>query len=194
MADRHEALLGEFVNLRPLVGEDAELTHRWRLADPSTALGRNAASVEEQRNWIETRPDDEYNYVMESKSHQPLGTLALTHVDFHNGRAESARFILGEKQAARGLPVAVEGMKLLYELAFERLGLRRVYGTVAANNPRMVKWQKFLGMQSEGVLRGHYWLDGKPLDAVCLGILAEEYRQVARPRMEILIAAARSAG
>jgi diamine N-acetyltransferase len=82
-------------------------------------------------------------------------------------------------------------MKLLYELAFDRLGLERVWGTVAADNRRMVKWQRYLGMREEGRLRNHYLIGNGFQDAVCLGILAEEYRGQARPRMEALIAAGR---
>ena len=82
-------------------------------------------------------------------------------------------------------------MKLLYELAFDELGLERVWGTVASDNRLMIKWQRYLGMKEEGRLRRHYLLNGEHQDAVCLGILADEYRAMARPRMEALIAAAR---
>ena len=56
----------------------------------------------------------------------------------------------------KGVPAAVESMKLLYELAFDELRLQRIYGTVAADNLLMIKWQKFFGMQEEGRLRRHY--------------------------------------
>jgi RimJ/RimL family protein N-acetyltransferase len=80
-------------------------------------------------------------------------------------------------------------MKLLYQLAFDRLKLVRVYGTVASDNTLMIKWQKYLGMKEEGRLRSHYFLNGKFQDAVCLGILEDEYRRVAEPKMRALIAA-----
>jgi RimJ/RimL family protein N-acetyltransferase len=55
----------------------------------------------------------------------------------------------------------------------------------------MIKWQRYLGMREEGRLRNHYLIGDRFQDAVCLGILAEEYRGQARPRMEALIAAGR---
>jgi len=62
-----------------------------------------------------------------------------------------------------------------------------VYGTVASDNRLMIKWQKSFGMQEEGRLRRHLFLDGRFQDAVCLGLLEEEYRTVALPRMNALI-------
>jgi RimJ/RimL family protein N-acetyltransferase len=44
-------------------------------------------------------------------------------------------------------------MKLLYELAFDRLAC--CGGIIAANNTLMIKWQKYLGMKEEGRLRQH---------------------------------------
>jgi diamine N-acetyltransferase len=78
-------------------------------------------------------------------------------------------------------------MKLLYDLAFNYFNLQRVYGTVASDNKLMIKWQKYLGMKEEGRLRQHYFIDGRFQDAVCLGILAEEYQKVAKPRMLALM-------
>jgi diamine N-acetyltransferase len=57
----------------------------------------------------------------------------------------------------------------------------------------MIKWQKYLGMKEEGRLRNHVrQRDGLFEDAVYLGMLVKEYRQIAVPRMRVLIAAARS--
>jgi diamine N-acetyltransferase len=66
-----------------------------------------------------------------------------------------------------------------------------VWGLVVDENKRMLKWQRYLGMREEGRLRNHYFIGGRFQDAVCLGILAEEYRGQALPRMQSLIAAGR---
>jgi RimJ/RimL family protein N-acetyltransferase len=185
------ALRGEFVSLRPLREEDAEMTLAWRRSDRAGLLNRGADSVSDQAAWIASRPDSEWNFVIEIAGGRPVGMLSLIGVDPDNGHAESARFLIGDEDAVRGVPAAVEAMKLLYELAFDTLGLERVWGTVAADNRRMIKWQRYLGMREEGRLRNHYRIGGRLQDAVCLGILAEEYRGQALPRMEALIAAGR---
>jgi diamine N-acetyltransferase len=184
-------LTGEFVTLRPLHEDDAELTLEWRRSDRASLLNRGAETAEQQAAWIRSRPRSEMNFVIELRDGTPVGMLSLVGIDHENRHAESARFLIGDEDAVKGVPAAVEAMKLLYELAFDELGLERVWGTVASDNRLMIKWQRYLGMKEEGRLRRHYLLNGSFQDAVCLGILVDEYRAMARPRMEALIAAAR---
>ena len=186
-----QVLQGEFVNLRPLQVADAELTFRWRRAQRAKFLNLGAASVELQAKWIASRPSGEHNFVMELKTGRPVGTLSLIGVDMANRHAEPGRFLIGDEDAAKGIPAAVEAMKLLYELAFDQLGLVRVCGIVAAHNQLMVKWQKYMGMKEEGRLRNHLYQDGKFHDAIFLGLLVEEYRKTTLPRMNVLIAVGR---
>jgi RimJ/RimL family protein N-acetyltransferase len=184
---------GDFVDLRPLTVADAELTLAWRRGQRARLLNAGSATVEQQAQWIAGRPDTEYNYVIElATSRHPIGMLSLIDVDLVHRRGETARFLIGDEAAAQGVPAAVEAMKLLYRLAFDELGLLRVWGTVVATNTLMVKWQKFLGMKEEGRLRQHLYLDGTFHDAVLLGLLAEEYRTITLRRMDVLMAAART--
>ena len=189
--DAAPELTGEFVRLRSLKVEDAEITHRWRLSARARRLNGAAASLEDQRRWISSRPPGEFNYVIQLIDGPPVGMLSLVDIDTANRRAESARFLIGDEAAAKGTPAAVEAMKLLYELAFDRLHLERVYGLIAASNPLMIKWQKYLGMKEEGRQRRHFLIDGEFVDAVNLGLLADEYRAVTLPRMTALLAMGR---
>lgn len=182
-------LRGQYVTLRPLRVEDAELTLAWRQGDRTTFLNRGAQTLAEQIAWIESRPTDELNFIIELRSRVPVGMLSLVGIDMVNQRAEAARFLIGEPAAVMGVPAAVESMKLLYQLAFDQLKLQRIYGTVASGNRLMIKWQKFFGMQEEGRLRRHYFLGGRFQDAVCLGLLEDEYRRLALPRMNAFLRA-----
>jgi diamine N-acetyltransferase len=182
-------LYGEYVVLRPLRVEDAELTLAWRLSDRAGLLNRGATRVAAQAEWIASRPTSELNFMIELRSGQPVGMLSLVAIDEVNRRAEPARFLIGEPDAVGGLPVAVESMKLLYQLAFDQMKLNRVYAFIVADNPLMLKWHKFLGMKEEGRLRQHDFIAGRFRDAVCIGMLEDEFRTVALPRMNVLIAA-----
>lgn len=183
-------LRGEHVILRPLRAEDAELTLGWRLSDRAALLNRGADSVSAQAEWIASRPSTELNFVIQLRSGQPVGMLSLVAIDEVNRRAEPARFLIGEPEAVRGIPAAVESMKLLYKLAFDQMKLNRVHGTVVADNQLMLRWQKFLGMKEEGRLRQHYFIGGRFRDAICMGMMEDEYRSVALPRMNALIGTA----
>jgi diamine N-acetyltransferase len=185
-------LRGDYVTLRPLEVADAELTLGWRTAERARYLNDGARTVEQQAAWIAGRPASEFNFVIELADGRPVGMLSLTGIDLANRRGEPGRFLIGDEAAVQGVPAAVEAMKLLYELAFDELGLVRVCGIVVAGNTLMTKWQKFLGMREEGRLRNHFFLDGRFTDGVYLGLLVEDYRTTTLPRMKALIAAAAS--
>lgn len=183
-------LEGDFVNLRPLRAEDAECTLAWRLGARAVLLNRGTQTVEEQRAWIEGRPARELNYIIETRAGTPVGMLSLIDIDLLHRRAEAARFLIGDEAVVQGIPAAVEAMRLLYGVAFDRLGLRRVYGTVLEDNPPMLKWQLYLGMKEEGRLRQHSFINGRFQDLVCVGLLEPEYRHTTLPRMRGLTAMA----
>ena len=188
----HKILEGEFVNLRPLQVSDAELTYGWRNAARAKFLNQGAASVVQQATWIASRPPSEYNFVIELKNGLAVGMVSLTGVDTINQRGEPGRFLIGNEDAVKGVPVAIEAMKLIYEFAFDQLGLMRICGTVAADNHLMTKWQKYFGMKEEGRLRSHLFLGDQFQDAIFLGLLVNEYRKISLPRMNFLIATGRA--
>jgi len=184
-------LRGNYVDLRPLEEADAEMTLRWRLSQRARMLTSGAGNVEEQAAWIGSRPASEYNFVIALKDGTPVGMLSLIGVNEVMRHAETARFLIGEEDKVKGVPAAVEAMKLLYEFAFDTLKLARIYGNVASGNSLMVKWQIYLGMKQEGRMRDHYIFDGAFQDAVILGLLESEYRKESLPRMKALIDMAR---
>ncbi|MBB3905645.1 GNAT family N-acetyltransferase [Methylobacterium brachythecii] len=189
MLNESKTLPGVFVDLRPIEVSDAVATCKWRSADRARHLNQGAQTPNDQARWIASRPQSEHNFIIQLKSNQPVGMLSLVDVDERNSRAETGRFLIGEEDLVKGQPVAIEAMALLYDFAFNGLGLARLYGTIAASNTLMIKWQKFLGMKQEGVLRNHYRIGGEFQDAVAMGILEDEYRTVFLARAKALMAA-----
>jgi RimJ/RimL family protein N-acetyltransferase len=184
-------LEGKYVNLRLLTVEDAAITCRWRNGGRAINLNIGAVNVNAQGSWIVARPQDEFNFMFVLKDQTPIGMLSLINIDQIHKRAEPARFLIGDEEKVKGIPAAVEAMLLLYKFAFDDLKLRRLYGTIASDNNLMLKWQRYLGMKDEGRLRDHYFINNHFQDAICLGILRNEYENVAMPRMCALISAAR---
>ena len=182
-----DIIKGKFVSLIPLEKTHAELTLGWRHSLRANLLNKGAETIEEQLNWINSRPKSEQNYMIGLKGGELVGMLSLIKIDKVNKNAESARFLIGENEKVKGIPVAVEAMKLLYIHAFETLGLVRVYGSIASNNKLMIKWQKFMGMKEEGRLRKHYFINNEFQDAVSMGILKEEFYKVLETRFRALL-------
>ena len=178
---------GRYVSLRPLRTEDSEMTLGWRLSDRAALMNLGTTTVAEQSAWIASRPADELNFVIELRSGHPVGMLSLVNIDLVHRRAEPARFLIGDQDQVRGLPVAVEALKLLYELAFDRLGLHRIHGTVVAENRQMLKLHLYLGMKEEGRLREHQFIAGRFHDIVCVGMMENEFRTIALPRIRALM-------
>jgi RimJ/RimL family protein N-acetyltransferase len=185
-------LRGRFVDLTPLAPQHAETTLAWRLGARARLLNRGAETVERQRDWIASRPVSERNYLIALKSQRPVGMVSLVDIDMHARKAEPARFLIGDEEAARGVPVAAEALLLLYRHAFDILGLRRLYGTVVSANRPMMKFHEFSGMRKEGVLREHLYLEGEFHDGVVYGLLEPEFRTVTIARLEGLIAMGRA--
>ena len=187
-------LKGEFVDLVPLGVEHASLTFAWRQSERAAKLNRSAPSVELQTAWIASRPASEFNFIIALKDGHAVGMVSVIGIDTLHRHCEPSRFLIGDEAAVRGIPVAVEAMKLVYALIFDELKLSRVFGHMASDNLLMMKWQRFLGMKEEGRLRRHYFINGHFQDAVLFGMLDEEYRSQALPRMNSLIAAGRAHG
>lgn len=184
-------LNGEFVDLIPLAKEHASLTFAWRQSERAANLNRGAQTIELQAAWIASRPDSEYNFIISLKDGLPVGMVSVIGIDAIHRHCEPSRFLIGNETAVRGIPAAVEAMKLVYHLVFSELKLLRVFGYITSDNVLMIKWQKFLGMREEGRWRHHFFINGHFQDAVLFGMLAEEYEAQALPRMNSLIAAGR---
>lgn len=182
-------LIGNWINLRPIETSDASITLRWRSLERASLLNAGANTLDEQIKWIVSRPSNEYNFIIELKNGIPIGMLSLVGINVINRHAETARFLIGDEDSAKGIPAAVEAMKMIYSFAFDDLKLIRLHGTVASGNALMVKWQKYLGMKEEGRMRNHYFVNSMWQDAIILGLLVDEYRTQSLPRMNALISA-----
>jgi RimJ/RimL family protein N-acetyltransferase len=188
---------GQFVVLTPLTVDDAELTQRWRTSGRAFLLNKGARTVAEQAAWIRSRAKyeehgEEYNFIQVIKATgQPVGMISLVEIDLVHRHAEPAHFLIGEPEAVRdsGVPIALEATKLIYQLAFDTLKLHRVFGPFSSENDKMLIYHKFLGMQEEGRLRDHYYLNGKWSDAVVVGLLEDEFHSTVLPRLIKMIGA-----
>jgi diamine N-acetyltransferase len=185
-------LEGEFINLRAIRIEDAEITFTWRKSERAKLLNKGAVNIDQQVSWIASRPSSEFNFIIEiKKCKTPVGMISLANIDKENLHGEPGRFLIGEESLVSGIPAAVEAVKLLYEFAFDKLELVRLFGVVADNNPLMVKWHKYMGMKVEGRLRSHLNQDGVFHDGILIGLLVNDFKSITLPRANSMIALAR---
>jgi RimJ/RimL family protein N-acetyltransferase len=98
-----------------------------------------------------------------------VGTVVLDQIDRRMGKARLHIYI-GEA-AARGRGVGTRAVALAVALAFEELGLHKVYLTVHARNTAAIQAYQRVGFVIEGTHRGEFLLDGERLDELYMGVL-----------------------
>lgn len=170
------------VRLRPVEDEDLdrlveladdEGISRWTdLPHPYTRdHGAKVIALAEE----ERRLDQSYHLaVADLDDDQLVGMAALLDVDFTSQNAEVAIW-LGRPYWGEGL--AMEAFDLLLEIAFERLYLTKLYGTVLEGNEASIQLFRRFGFTEEGRLRWHTKRDGEWMDKVFFGLLREEWER-----------------
>lgn len=102
-----------------------------------------------------------------------IGNISLQSITVINQNAELA-ILLGDRRHW-GKGVGLLAARKLLEHGFLKLNLMRIYCGTAATNIGMKSLAIKLGMQQEGCLRAHLFLEGCWVDVLEFGILREEF-------------------
>ncbi|MDT0612693.1 GNAT family N-acetyltransferase [Streptomyces lancefieldiae] len=118
-------------------------------------------------------PRSEYALaVVEKETDQVIGFGRIA-LDPHQQRAATFGFAL--RPDAWGVGYGVETVRLLLGLAFEGIGLHRVWGGRSPLNEASARTMAAAGMTEEGVIRGHVQKAGQWRDSVVHSMLDEEW-------------------
>ncbi len=118
-------------------------------------------------------PRTEYALAVREADRGPLiGVLRLA-TDPHQQRAATVGFALRPDAWGKGL--GTETLRLGLALAFEDLGLHRVWAARAPLNTASEKTLLAVGFQQEGVIREHVHTRGAWRDSVVYGIVESEW-------------------
>lgn len=171
---------GSKIKLRPPRIEDAETSVAWR-NDPEivdNVLGfRGAVSLDAERGWIERAMADTHRLVLAIEADSDLvGYAYLQDIDNADLRAEIGILIGDKTRHRRG--VGTEAVKLLCRLAFDEVGVERVFLRVVAYNRPAIALYERLGFVREGVWRRHVHRRGARHDVILMGLLVGEWRAI----------------
>ena len=176
-ADQPE-LSGPKIRLVQLAEEHLARSLVW-VNDPyimSCVLRVSPVTWEDQRRWYEGIFSDNSKMVyaiLRASNGVHIGNTGLYHLDLTHRRAEFWIY-LGEP-GNRGTGVGSETLVLMKRLAFEHLGLTRLYLHVGLDNlPARCLYSRH-GFKEEGILRHHYIIGGKPVDVAVMSQLDHEY-------------------
>jgi RimJ/RimL family protein N-acetyltransferase len=166
------------VALAPLRPAQAPAIVRW-LRDPvvSGNLGlRSTPTLAKTRAFIAAaRRDDALSARAILLGDRHVGNVVLDQIDRRIGKARLHIYV-GEA-SARGHGVGRRAVALALALAFDELGLHKVWLTVHARNHAAIRAYEAVGFAIEGVHRAEFLLGGERLDELYMGVL--------RPGVEI---------
>jgi RimJ/RimL family protein N-acetyltransferase len=160
-------LQGEKVSLRPIKESDFDSFFKWHSDIEirfQTAMHPFPITERMEKEWFEKVINDISNkkvifIVEEDSSKLPIGYFQLTDINYLN-RNSMLGIVIGEKEWQRkGL--GKEIMELGLEYGFKFLGLQKISLLVLEQNPIAVKLYESLGFTKEGLLKNHYFYNGK---------------------------------
>lgn len=171
---------GDDIFLSPIAADDDLAEYSDWLNDQETTQfmgsGKFPANRHHLREYIDSFNRSNNGMLLgiyAKKSSKHIGNITLQQIDWINGFGEIG-IVIGNKES-RGKGYAIESIKLVAEHAFCRMNLRKLYAGVVSGNDASKRAFEKVGFQVEGVLREHFYLNGKYLDAFRMGLIKREY-------------------
>jgi RimJ/RimL family protein N-acetyltransferase len=166
------------VYLRILELSDISTTQQW-INDPeiSQIMGYlPVKSLKQQEKWYLSGVDDNSRYIFaiclrENETH--IGNVGLGNIDYISRNAQLSIFIYDDKYRTQGY--GTEATKLILDFAFNRLNMHKIYLRTSPHFKNAIAMYEKIGFVKEGVLRQHYFDNGKYTDKLMFSILQEEF-------------------
>lgn len=178
---------GRKVILRQQEEKDAEVLQSWYLdkefrmlfdAYSSVHLDGIKDEIKLGKGQISNPKIKQVNFIVsKKKDNTPIGVACIRNIDRKHGHAEILIGI-GEKDmrlAGYGVDIII----VLLDILFYELGFERTYIYIYENNKLGIDSFLSFGFKVEGKLRNHAFVEGKYLDVWVLGLLKEEYEELA---------------
>jgi RimJ/RimL family protein N-acetyltransferase len=179
-------LSGELTGLRARTNDDAEILHRelyedvedwirasnrpWVPIAPGPGSPYAAPEPEEERRG--PIPDAAEFSIVELASGELAGQVGLWGIDEHNRMAHVGVEL---RPAFRGRGLGADAVRVVCRYGFALRGLHRLQLETLFDNHPMIAVAEKVGFTREGTTRGSSWMNGRFLDDVIFGMLADEF-------------------
>lgn len=128
---------------------------------------RRSFSFDDLLEWIGgSKEKNTYFYIILADNGDRIGTIKIGPIDVVNRTSDLVCLIGNRDYLGQGL--AREAIVLGNKIAFEELGIRRLHGGMYESNVASIKAYTRAGWTIEARMKGYYWVDGKPLDRICV--------------------------
>ncbi|AWE07207.1 GNAT family N-acetyltransferase [Lysinibacillus sp. 2017] len=177
---KHSQLESERVLLRPISLDDAEDMYEYHSDEETTRFifDQHKDLVQTKNmmaNYYLKEPIGKYAIVLKESS-KMIGIVEFR-VHEHNQNGEFG-FTLNRQFWGNGY--MTEACKPILDLAFNVLGLERVYAEHDVRNPASGKVLIRLGMTCDGILRKNHMVKGFLTDSAHYSILKEEFKNLSK--------------
>lgn len=143
--------------LRPITIEDAQLIIDIRLSEQrrSQFIHPISNDVKAQEEWLHKyfqSPDDYYFVIENVFTNESEGLIGIYNIQ--NNKGEWGRWVI-----KNGSLAAIESVKLIYDIAFEQLGLDELYSRTIEDNVSVVDFHKSIGAKFRKILHKEFNLN-----------------------------------
>lgn len=135
-------------------------------------LTQHEISLEEHRRWFEKASEDPTRYLLVYEQNStPVGFINI-HRIATGGIADWGFYAAPDVPKGTGRQLG----QTVLQFAFKEAGLHKLCGQALAYNERSIRFHLSLGFKQEGHLREQHFDGQQYHDAVCFGLLANEWQ------------------
>jgi len=147
---------------------DPEVSRHLALSWPEPLAGTRA--------WWESRRRDPSSiaFAIQTLAGELIGACSLEGID---ARVRSAALGIWIGAPWFGQGYGTDAVRTLCRFGLREMNLRRIGLAVYESNPRAIRSYRKIGFQEEGRRRGAHFDDGKPIDVLVMGLLAEDWNE-----------------
>lgn len=159
----HNIVVERFgIRLRPITMNDAEFIYQIRRhPELSQYIGEIDSQFPVHLSWLEEyfQRDGDYYFCIEELSGKPVGTIAI--YDIENNGGNWGRWIISPS-----VPAAPASVWLIFHVAFDLLGLSKVYSNTVIDNASVVSFHDNCGFERTGVEQAGLTIKGISYDLI----------------------------
>lgn len=182
-------IVGEFILLRKSTIEDAQFIFDLRKSGSGKFLRQPIGyNLKSQEAWMKSRPNNEINYIiLDKNTNDRVGTISIYDVNAQDKVANVGRLLLEEKFLKMSTPYGLESLLLTYSFVFDNLNFRKITGDILRTNAQMFKFQTFLGMEQEGLLKEHVLVENEYVDLHIMSLTKKAFDAKYKKKVQFLL-------
>lgn len=177
-------LIGNKVTFRGLEESDLPQMREWRNREDFRKYFREYRELNavDQKTWFDSQGVKNDKTIMfailDSNTQEFIGVCGLCYINWVYRHADLSLYI-GKDNLYIDTDrdgYAWASLDLLFEYAFNRLNLHKVWTEIYSFDPKKNKLLPDYGFSNDAILRDNYFYDGKYMDSIIYTILADEWR------------------